>query len=222
MTRGSLRAMLTSVWARLRPADHRALRLGAWIVVPALGYVFLIKPMANDLLDARARLEQARALQSRELAVLADMPRLPALRAQSLVALTDERTRLFPGADPVAASAALARYVAARAGEHRLLIQSSETRPEQVLDGGLVRLSVELRGISDLTGVIGWLHALESGSMLVRVEELRIRAAERVNATDPDADTEEVLGVSVVVTGFNLAGNTPEVVAMHIAAPGTP
>jgi len=222
MTRSSLRALLTSAWGRLRPADRRALRLSAWIVVPALCYAFLIKPVAIDLFDARARLDQARALQSRELAVLAATPGLPALRAQSLVALTDERTRLFPGADPVAASAALVRYVAARAGEHRLLIQSSETRPEQVLDGGLVRLSVELRGISDLAGVIGWLHALESGPMLVRVEELRIRAAERVNAIDTDADTEEVLGVSAVVTGFSLAGSTPEAVAMHVAAPEAP
>lgn len=187
---------------RLNPRDRRALLLGAWLLGPALAYVWMVKPVTAGFADAKERLLSERDLLVRERALLATAPDLPVSMARADSEVAHARTRLFPGSDPVSATAALARHVTERAARHRVLVQGSEARNPETLDQDLVRLVVEVRAIGDLAGVTAWLADLEEGARLMDITDLRITPAARVGE---DLEDEEVLGVLVRATGLALA-----------------
>lgn len=185
--------------------------LGAWLLLPALAYVWVVKPVTADFADARERLLSERDLLLRERALLATAPDLPASIALADSAVAQAQSRLFPGSDPVSATAALARYLTDRAAVHHVLVQGSEardptTRPSDRLSAplpdDLLLLTVEVRAIGDLSGITAWLAGLETGPKLVDVSELRIIPAARAGEDEVD---EEVLGVFVRATGLTLA-----------------
>lgn len=187
---------------RLNPRDRQALRRGAWLLGPALLYVWAVKPVVADFRAAQDRLATERDLLSREAGLLAGAPQLPVQRATAESLFTESRSRLFPGADPVAAAAGLARYLTDQAGRHRVLVQGTETRDADPREPGLLSLVVEVRAIGDLAGITAWLAGLETGPKLVDVSELRIIPAARAGEDEVD---EEVLGVFVRATGLTLA-----------------
>lgn len=187
---------------RLNSRDRRALLLGAWLLGPALAYIWIVKPATADFVDAKERLLSERDLLLRERALLATAPDLPVSMARADSAVAQAQTRLFPGSDPVSATATLARHVTERAARHRVLVQGSEARNPEALDQELLRLVVEVRAIGDLAGITAWLADLEEGARLVDITDLRITPAGRVGE---DVEDEEVLGVLVRATGLALA-----------------
>ena len=102
--------------------------LGAWLLGPAFAYVWGVKPIIADFTDAKERLLSERDLLVRERALLATAPDLPVSMARADSAVAQAQTRLFPGSDPVSATATLARHVTERAARHRVLVQGSEAR----------------------------------------------------------------------------------------------
>lgn len=196
---------------RLGSRDRRALKLGTWLVVPALAFVWLVRPIAADFTSARLRLTTERDLLARERALLTEAPAFPGRIATAEQRLSQETRRLFPGADPVSAAASLGRHIADRAERHHVLVQGSETQPAELAGDGVVRLAVQLRAIGDLAGVTAWLADLESGPRLLRIEELRIAPSEGGRRND-SAD-EEVLGVSLRAVGFSLSADGDKVEA---------
>lgn len=176
--------------------------LGAWLLGPALAYVWGVMPIIADFTDAKERLLSERDLLVRERALLATAPDLPVSMARADSAVAQAQTRLFPASDPVSATAALARYITERAARHRVLVQGSEARNPEALDQELLRLVVEVRAIGDLAGVTAWLADLEEGARLVDITDLRITPAAGVG---DDLEDEEVLGVLVRATGLALA-----------------
>lgn len=183
--------------------------LGAWLLGPAFAYVWGVKPIIADFTDAKERLLSERDLLVRERALLATAPDLPVSMARADSAVAQAQTRLFPGSDPVSATATLARHVTERAARHRVLVQGSEARdpnsrpsdrPTVSLPDNLFLLTVEVRAIGDLAGVTAWLADLEGGARLVDITDLRITPAKRLGADD--AEDEEVLGVVLRATGL--------------------
>lgn len=205
----------------LAPRDRRALRLGAWLLLPALLAV-VVRPWAASLLDERAAVARERALLGRELRLVADAPRERERLAEATHALSAAAARLFEGEESVTASAELARYVAAKATASGLALERSST--ESPLDdggrggdaardsagGGALRVTVRARG--DVVAVVTFLETLEGGPMLVRVERMAIGQA--------SAEGEEAAGtLSLVATVVGLARAS---FAPESAAPARP
>ena len=179
--------------ARLSASDRRALRLGAWIVGPALFLMLVVQPWRRALRDAGDDLTAQRASLGRELAALRDAPGDASLVRQGWLALGAEGSRLFDGGDAAAASAELASYVADQVAESGMTLDESETRA--ATDSDAVA-AVEIRASGDVLGVVALLQALEDGPRLARTERLTI-------APPPGADEDDgTLVLTATVTGL--------------------
>ena len=190
------------------PRDERALRMGAWILAPALLFVLVVRPLTNALVDSRAALASERSLLGRELRLVTDAPRDRQLLRAAERAMSAAGPRLFGGAEAVSASAELARYVAAQATRSGLALEQTET--ETVLDSsgsaavpddgsvaaaaGPRELRVSIRAHGEVEAVTAFLQAIENGPRLVRVEQLAISVA--------DTTTDSSLSISATLSGL--------------------
>lgn len=169
--------------------DRRALRLGAWALVPLLIAGAIIRPYVTSLLDHREALASERALLVREYRAVQEL----ANDRRALAALDSELVslapRLFSGADVVTASAELGRYAneeAAAAGLHVAQVETESridstpvarlgndgSGPERAQSASDLRVSLRARG--DIVAIHEFLQAIEAGSKLVRVERIQI------------------------------------------------
>jgi type II secretory pathway component PulM len=196
-----------SAWARLGSRDRRALTLGALILVLALGFSLVVQPYRRARAELRDRVAEQRGLLARELAVIATAAQLPGELDRAARALTGRRLRLLPGRDALNATAALVNVVGDEARRHNVLLEAIESRAAESVGGGLMAVRIEVRGRTDLEGLLGWLRALESGARLLRVDGLT------VGRTDAGADVDsldtETLLLAAVIRGYVLAGDTP-------------
>jgi hypothetical protein len=202
---------------QLRDRDRRALRIGAFVAVPLLVVNLAVRPYLRTLAELRERTEAQRELLARELALLARAGEYPRELGRSQGALDALAPRLFAGADEISRTGSLAYYVGERATRNRVLVQRVETRPGEPTGDGLVALRVEVQAMSDLEGILGFLHALESGTKLVRIERLSIGTAARLGSAS-GASGEEVLSFIATVTGY--AGDAKDDAAPRAAAVG--
>ena len=195
-----------------RPAlaarDERALRVGAWILAPALLFALVVRPVTDALVDSRAALASERSLLGRELSLVAEAPRDRQLLRSAERAVSAAGPRLFGGAEAVSASAELARYVAGQATRSGLVLEQTET--ETVLDSsasttmpddgsaaseaGTRTLRVSIRAHGEVESVTAFLQAMENGPRLVRVEQLAISVA--------DTTTDSSLAVTATLSGL--------------------
>ena len=151
--------------------DRRALRVGAWVLCPALFVVVVARPFQHAYRAASSELSTQRTALARELAALRDAPRDAQLARQGRYALAQERSRLFEGDDAVAASAQLAGYVAELAAQSGVEVDDSETRA--VPDSAAVA-AVEIGASGNVIQVAQFLRALEHGPKLARAERIVI------------------------------------------------
>ena len=198
---------------RMNARDRRALRLGLFVLAPALLWVWGVQPYRAALAEARDGLAVQREALAREQALLAGDGRVAALRLAADSAADASRPRLFQARDDLLASAELAGYLARAARANDVLLQEADTRPATVASSGLRTLQVEIRAESDLEGFLGFLQALEHGERLVRVERLTIA---RPGDADADEGDVEVLTLSATVLGYALA---PDSAAASPSAP---
>jgi hypothetical protein len=193
----------------LSARDRRALLIGALVLLPALLYVWGVRPFHAALGDARGLLAAERLTLSRERAAVqaaADNPGLQQV-ADSLV--RSASSRLFSGRDDVIATAELVSHLGSVARTHDVWLQNATTRPSTVSEAGVRTLHVALRAESDIEGLLRFLRALETGDKLVIVDRLDVSVASNAFS---DSGVEP-LAISATITGFAL----PE-----IAAPAAP
>ena len=169
--------MLHPRLSQLQPRDRRALRVGMWILGLSLTITLVVKPYAAVLIATRALLQKDRALLARESQAIAELPTDRRALCDGTRALTAMESSLFGGADPVTASAELARYVSTRATQSGLRLEQTETstpidsaRSERDVDA--LRVTVRARG--GILAVFTFLRAMESGPRLVRIERIDI------------------------------------------------
>lgn len=178
--------------------DRRAITLGLSVVIPALFFVWGVKPYLAALSDARQQLTIEREALARERAAIDAARKNPKLRQTADSAMRVMKPRLFEGRDDVMASAELASYLGDVARTSHVWLQDAATRPAVQAPGGVRALRVEMRAESDLRGVLAMLHELELGTKFVRIDRLDISRVTRVGAQD----SSEALAVSATVTGF--------------------
>jgi hypothetical protein len=184
-------------FATMNSRDRRALVLGLALLLPALGYVWGVKPLLASFNRTRDQIFQQRQLLAQEMAAVAAARRNPDLQRTADSAMRAMEPRLFEGRDDVQASAELASHLTDVAQRTEMLLQSAATRPT-VLVNGIRSLRVEIRGESDIRGVLEFLQALESGEKLLRVDRLDISRS--MAATDVEGV--EPLSIAATIVGF--------------------
>ena len=188
-------------WSAMQTRDRRAVVLGIGVLLPALLFIWGVRPYLGALDDTRQALAAERDALAREQAAVAsarDNPRLHDVADSAMRAL---RPRLFEGRDDVMASALLASYVGDVAQRSRVWLQDANTRPSTVGKDGVRTLPVEIRGQSDLRGTLRFLQALERGPKLVHVDRLDV-----MHAPGSADDSMETLTITATISGFALAG----------------
>jgi hypothetical protein len=179
-------------------SDRRALIIGAAIIVPSLLFVFGVKPYRAALSDVQAQLTVEREAFARERAAVSAAQRNPQMQHVADSAMQATAPRLFAGRDDVMASAEVATYIGETAKANHVWLQEAATRPATALDGGVRALHVEVRGESDLRGLLGFLKTLEGGGKLIRVQRLDIS----VQAGRSDEPGVETLALSASIVGY--------------------
>jgi hypothetical protein len=188
---------------QLKEREKKTLLWGAIVVLPALFYLYGVKPFRASLADKRDQLAFEQAALVREQAAIAAAKRNPALQqvADSLMKLTV--SRLFSGADDVMTSAELGSYLGEVAGKNHVLLTTANTGVVAKLKSNVRTLNEDIRGETDLQGLLEFLQALERGPKLVRVTRLDISRPTR------DADDIETLLFSATVSAYALAQEPP-------------
>jgi hypothetical protein len=200
---------LFSRWYRLGSGDRRAILLGAMILGPAVALKLVLLPLVRSWSDLRAEIATERSLLAREEELLSEADRWPVRYTADGARLLAAAPRLYDGADQVAGAGALASYLAQRATARRVFLQQTELRPTEKAGEGVSALGVELRGSTDLEGLLRFVQDIENGKPLVRVERVHIERAERPSFGAHD--DEEVLSFSLAVRGFALSTDSTAV-----------
>jgi hypothetical protein len=182
----------------MSPADRRALTLGAFVLVPSLFFVFGVKPFLAALTDVRQQLATESDAFSRERAAVSAAKRNPQMQHVADSAMQAMSPRLFTGRDDVMASAEVASYLGEMARASHVWLQDASTKPPTALDGGVRALHVEIRGESDLRGILEFVKSLESGSKFIRVQRLDIST----QAGRSDQPGTETLALSASIVGY--------------------
>ena len=187
---------------RIGQRDRRALAIGAFLIVPVLGWRMIVRPYADALTKTRDQLVVQRRLLARELELLASANRYPAELSRAERALNGVAPRLFTGPDDVTATAALAYYVSDQVRKARLVIQQVETHNAEPAADGVIRLDMTVRAEGDLEGIVTLLRRLESGPKLVRVEQITVEAsAGQTLGAMPEAES-EALSFAATFRGY--------------------
>ena len=188
---------------RLSTRDRRALRLGALILGPALLWALVAAPYLRAVKDTGERIDAERQLLQREIELLASADRLPEILDTGADRLRQAAERLFGGGNPAIASAAVAEYLQTRARASRVLLTGLDPAPTEEPVEGVLVLPLRVQGETDLEGLLTFIHSLESGPKLVRLEDLRVQGL-RTGAT-LGADDVEVLTFGLSASGYMLA-----------------
>jgi hypothetical protein len=188
-------------WSTMSGRDRRAVVIGGLVLLPALVYVWGVRPYQAALSDARDQLSTERATLARERTAIITARRNPQLQHIADSAMRVMRPRLFEGKDDVMASAELASYLGDVAQRARVWLQDASTRPATpaAQGGGVRTLRVEIRAESDLRGTLKFLQALERGDKLIRIDRLDIS---RVPHDEKDVET---LSIAATIAGFALS-----------------
>jgi hypothetical protein len=198
-------------WRNLEPRDRRALFLGLAVMVPALSYAFVVRPYRAALVDVESRVEAERDLLSRELALLASAPGLPAAIDQAREAAQEVESRLLQAPSLVLAETELTDFLEDAAARNRVLleeIRGGEMDRGEAPPPGLEVVRVHLRGESDLQGVLDFLNAIEESRLILRIRGLALDPVEaRSGGGAGETGTRQslptgVLTFQLIVDGF--------------------
>jgi len=189
--------------------DRRALQLGAAVLLPALLYIWGVKPFRAALADTRDRIATERDVLARERAAVLAAQRTPERQRAADSAMRATTPRLFAGRDDVMASAELVSYLGDAARKSHVWLQDAGTRPASMGGGGVRALHVEIRGESDLQGILTFLQELERGGKLVTVERLDLSRSGRVGKQD-EAET---ISLAASIVGFSVGPDTDTLAA---------
>jgi hypothetical protein len=184
-------------WSTMTSRERRTVTIGALVLLPALLYIWAVRPYQTALSEAREQLLTERATLARERAAIATARQNPELKHIADSAMQAMRPRLFEGKDDVMASSELAAYVGDVAQGARVWLQDAGTRPAVSAGEGVRTLRVEIRAESDLLGTLMFLQGLERGDKLVRVDRLDISRS--VRGDEKEAET---LSIVATIAGF--------------------
>ncbi len=193
---------LRGLWAGMPRRDRRALVLGLAIVAVALAVVRIVPGLVRTAAVLRERAATARsAVQSAREAIAAGptMRESLAVRGQRLAGWAP---RLLGGSSTAEAQAELAAWLSGSAAVHNVRVLRQDVGADSSVSL-FQRLTQRVEAEGDISGVVGWLGAIESDQRLAQV------ASMRVNALDPAASGAERLHVELVIHAWAIVRERP-------------
>ncbi len=184
--------------------ERKAITRGLMIVVPALLYVWGVRPYRAALTETRERLAVEQEALARERGAVATAQRNPELQHLTDSVLRAIEPRLFEGRDDVMTSSELAAYLGDVAFDSHVWMEDASTKPVTMNTTGVRTLHVEIRAESDFQGVLTFLQALEQGDKFVRVERIDISHG----LSGVGNEHAETLLLSATIAGYALGGGT--------------
>jgi hypothetical protein len=119
------------------------------------------------------------------------------LRARRARVVALDSTLLF-GASPSAIAADLALALENLADDNALKVTAMQLRSDTVVTAGLARVEVRITGITDVTGLAGFVRAVEAGAIPLVVRDLSVSQPEpAASDAKPEALRVEVLVASI-------------------------
>lgn len=164
----------------LSSRDKRALSIAAFVLIPSLLFVFVVKPFFGSITTIREQIEDEKSMLKRERGIAQRLPLLPEEKEKASEQLRQEAARLFVGEDELVATGHLAEYVIQLADQYGVTLQQSETRPGMQVAAGVRALQVEVRAEGDVYAVLNFLQALETGEKLIRISSLTLEKSTRM------------------------------------------
>ncbi|HEX3928136.1 MAG TPA: type II secretion system protein GspM [Gemmatimonadales bacterium] len=180
--------------------ERRTIMIGALVLAPFAAFLLGVRPYRSQMAAAQDRLATERDALARERGAIATAHRNPELQHQTDSVMQLMAPLLFEGRDDVMATSELASYLGDVARTHHLWLQDAATRPATSPANGVRVLHVEIRGESDVEGVMAFLQALDNGDKLVRVEQLDIT---RTLGSEGN-DHAETVSVAATISGYAL------------------
>lgn len=180
--------------------DQRTLGAGAFtiamLVVVSRGIPAIRTWDAERVREARETATQLASIRMgrRQGSALRDS--LAARRAR----LASIDSTLLAGASASAVAAALAATLEDLSDRNAIKVTALQIRADSVVRGGIARAEVRLSGITDVTGLAGFLAAVEAGPTPVVVRELDVSQPEPTAADNKP----EALRIDVLVSGVGL------------------
>jgi hypothetical protein len=185
-------------FSALSASEQRTIKWAVIILLPFAIYLLGVRPYRTALADAQDRLDTERTALARERGAVATARRNPELQHMTDSSLHAMEPRLFEGTDDVIASSDLAAYVGELARANHVWVQDAATRTATSTTPGVRNLHVELRGESDLRGIMAFLDALEHGDKLVRVDRLDVSRG----LSGPGNEQAETLTLAATISGY--------------------
>jgi hypothetical protein len=185
-------SFLSSMSAR----DRRALVIGGGIVAAAVAFAALRGQ--GEPGGVRHAIQAERAALARERGLVLQAGAFGTVLTAERERLNALSPRLFRGEDALAAASAVEAFVLDAAERSRVSVRQSESRDAGPAGEGITALQVDVRGESDLRGVLSLVRAMDSGARLVRVERLSIERAGTGGPGEPER-------LDFVMTAFGYA-----------------
>jgi len=212
-----IRLGLSRILARFRalsPKDRRALLIGGLLLLPPLLWIGVARPWMAAVADTRETTLQEGELLARERALLARGPTLPSDLADARLRLERKGARLLQSGNAALAEAAIAATIEemAKANNSLLLEVRGTVRPAgEAVPQGLLPLRLNIRVESDFQGLLGFLHAMESDPLLIRLigfsmergDEATMTLTAVIEAYAPAEPLDATPGESAIRTGSN-------------------
>jgi hypothetical protein len=188
----------------MSPRDRRALLFAGAVILVTLG----LKLGTVGLRVGRGRLEEARqaaALGARARVLVAEGPARQRLLHERATAIVDLAPLLLAGSSEVEAAATLAGEINVLAARHRVAISRLDPVPDSTA-AGFTRIEVRVQAESDLAGLYGFIHAVETGPLLLSFTDLAITAQDGAAPVERLRLEGAVRGWSVGPTGRRAGG----------------
>lgn len=185
----NVRVGLSRIVARFRALSHkdrRALLIGSLLLLPPLFWIGVARPWMGAVTETRETVLQEAELLARERALMERGPTLPADLEKARLQLERKEARLLQSGNAALAEAAIASTIEeiARANNSLLLEVRGTARPRGEPEPlGLLPLRLNVRVESDFQGLLGFLHAMESDPLLIRLIGLSMERGEGATMT---------------------------------------
>jgi Type II secretion system (T2SS), protein M subtype b len=190
----------------LSAGERRTIMRSVMLLLPFAIYFLGVKPYRKTYADAQERLATERDALARERGAVATARRNPELQHMTDSSLKAMEPRLFEGTDDVIASSDLSAYVGEVARANHVWVQDGATRTATSTTPGVRTLHVEVRGESDLRGILSFLDALQHGDKLVRIDRLDISRG----LSGAGNEQAETLTLAATISGYALGNlNVP-------------
>lgn len=180
--------------------DQRTLGVGAFtiavLIVVSRGIPAIRTWDAERVREARETASQLASIRIGRQKASALRDSLAARRAR----LASIDSTLGTGTSTSAVAAALASTLEELSDRNAIKVTALQIRADSVARGGLARVEVRLSGITDVTGLAGFLAAVEAGPTPVVVRELDVSQPEPAAADNKP----EALRIDVLVSGIGL------------------